>query len=367
MSKKKVLIVAGGTGGHMFPAQALALELIDLGYEVSFAGAKLDQNQYFRRDLFKFVSIVSATVRMNSGMSLLKSISILFLGFLQSMKFIISYKPDLTIGFGSFHTAPLLAASVCVRSRFILFESNALPGKVNRFFSRFSQMNALQFEQARRYVKGITSQVFVPFWQHNQYAEVSKQNALNYYGLSNKKLTILIFGGSQGAASLNNELPRAIFELISLHPDIQVIHFSGASADVNKIFQSYQNYQIPVCVKNFEERMEYAWSAADVVICRSGAATIAEILRFSIPSILIPFPKASENHQTINAMALQEIGASLCLQESKLDTHCLVDALRNLAQEKNRLSMKKSIEEFNQSSQKEKLVTLVQLVLEKTK
>lgn len=363
MHKKKVLIAAGGTGGHMFPAQALALELKESGYEVLFAGAKLDTNKYFQRELFSQQTISSSSLSKGALTHHMAAVISLVKGCIQSWKIINQFKPELVVGFGSFHTVPVLMATVLMRKPFVLFESNAWPGKVNRFFSRFAKVSAVQFSRAQSHLSGNSRQVAVPFFQKKEDKTGSKEESLAYYGLSNDLPTALIFGGSQGAQSINNSVLEVMQQVSAQKISLQVIHFTGATEPWEGFISAYNDMGIRCSVKPFEEKMAHAWNCADIAICRAGAATIAELVRFEIPAILIPFPKAAEDHQKVNAEELKSLNAALYLTEDVLHKDSLFAALKELTDKKQLNSMKEALKEFKRSSQKESLMDIVKELL----
>lgn len=294
----KILIAAGGSGGHLFPAQALAKELAPHA-SVMMAGHHLTKSPFFHGNFPSF-DIVSATPK--------KPIRFLFSvckGLVQAFRLISKNKIDVVVGFGSFHTFPVLLASALLRKKIILFEANCVLGKVNRLFAPVSKKVALQFPLNRAIKNGI----FVPLLPWGRTFEVSKkEKALDYFGLKKDKFTILVFGGSQGAAFFNEIMPR----VASLLCDVQIIHFTGKG----KALYANEN----ACVKEFETRMDLAYAAADLVICRSGASTVAELIRYGKPSLLIPFPFATEDHQRENALFLANMvrGAKLLDQKEAL-------------------------------------------------
>jgi UDP-N-acetylglucosamine--N-acetylmuramyl-(pentapeptide) pyrophosphoryl-undecaprenol N-acetylglucosamine transferase len=359
MSKKKVLIAAGGTGGHMFPAQALALELQENGYEVLFAGAKLDTNKYFQKDLFSYKAVSSSTLASGPVFRQIAVAISLFKGLVQSWKVIHHFKPDLIVGFGSFHSAPVLLAGVLRKTPFVLFESNAWPGRVNRFFSRFAKVSAVQFAKAGSYLKGASRLVAVPFWHKKEDIISSKEQALAYFGLRSNLPTILVFGGSQGAHSVNSSVMEVVKIASAQGLNLQVIHFTGSKAPFEDYAKEYKNLGIAACVKPFEEKMIYAWTASDMAICRAGAATIAELVRFEVPSILIPFPRAAEDHQKLNALELQNLSAALYLAEGDLHKESLYQAVKKIAEPITLNNMKEALKKFKKVSHKESLFTIV--------
>ena len=159
MHKKKVLIAAAGTGGHLFPAQALAHDLQKLGIDVTFAGHGLSKNRYFRREEFSFEDVSSATPFKHNPLKTFFEIS---KGIRKSRKLIRKQNPDLVVGFGSFHSFPVLAATLLQKIPIMIFEANSIPGKVNRLFSRWAKISAVHFPQAILGLHGATQEVVMP-------------------------------------------------------------------------------------------------------------------------------------------------------------------------------------------------------------
>lgn len=364
MSKAKVVIAAGGTGGHMFPAQALARDLQKKGVEVLFLGAKLDTNKYFHKTLFPYQTVASASFSSKSPLKILRPITSLCRGVFQSLKEIWRFRPDLVIGFGSFHSAPVLIAAFIKRAPFFLFESNAWPGKVNRLFSPFADLSVVQFSETSSFLKGKSCQASVPLWHMNDSAIPSKEAALAYYGLPLGQPTLLVFGGSQGARSINS----AAIDLMKVAADcgrhLQIIHLVGDASSVSEYEEVYKSLSIAYSVKAFEDKMVNAWIAADFAICRAGAATIAELLRFEVPSILIPYPKAAEDHQFLNAKVLTKMGIALCIKESELNFHVLYKALEKMLDVASYQTMKETLASANKVAGAQHLIDLVEGFIE---
>jgi hypothetical protein len=158
----KVIFAAGGTGGHLFPAQGLAEQLRAKKVELLFAGAKLSENAYFDKTQFPFCDIASMTPFRKNIFQALKSLWHLFMGISQSLSLLSEKKPDLIIGFGSFHSFPILCAAVIKKVPLVLFESNSIPGKVIRLFAKRAIVTATYFEETKRHLKGETVEVEIP-------------------------------------------------------------------------------------------------------------------------------------------------------------------------------------------------------------
>lgn len=318
----KVLFAVGGTGGHLFPAQALARDLrqSDPPVEVLFAGGRLATNPYFDQSLFPYREVAS---RSPSRGSLMLSLVQLTRGVRQSLLLIKEFKPSLVIGFGSFYSFPLLVAARLKKIPYLLVESNAIPGKVNRLFSASAKSSLLQFDACKQHLKGKCELADLPIWASDPNEKTpTKEEALAYYGLEKGHFTLLVFGGSQGAMAINDAVSR-----LEVDFPIQVIHFSGGEEDLAK---RYHERGIKAVVKQFEDKMEYAWKAADLAICRSGASTLREVMAYRVPAILVPWPGATDQHQLKNAKLFANEGASQLVLEKELKA--LSDAVHEAKQ-----------------------------------
>ena len=294
----KILIAAGGTGGHLFPAQALAEQLSDGSPELElfFAGAKLSTNSYFDKENYRFYDVASTTPFRGGVVAALKSVGILLKGIGESLKLLSKERPSLVIGFGSFHVFPLLCAAVLKRIPIVLFESNAIPGKVVRLFSKKAKWTGIYFSSARNYLKGHVIDVEIPVRKAIDLS-LSKQTARRQFGLSPDVMTLLIFGGSQGAKGINKNILEMLPLLKNAGLFFQCIHFTGCDETATEVSRRCLELGVGCYAKKFEKRMDLAWGAADAVICRAGAMTLAELLRSEVPGILIPYPSASDGHQ----------------------------------------------------------------------
>jgi len=363
MVKKKILIAAGGTGGHLFPAQALARELLEKGdYEVKFCASGLASNRCFSKEMFSYFEITSATPFKKKIASCFLALFSLIKGGFESVRILTRYKPDLIVGFGSFHTAPVLFGAVLTRVPFILYESNSFPGKVNRLFSKWAKVSSISFKSAEKHLLGKIEITEMPLWKRQMHKKLSKEEAREYFGLKPDVMTLLVFGGSQGAFSINSQFSKAA-ELLKKTCTYQVIHLIGKKENLENMKQHYASISINACVKEFEEMMSIAWQAADLAICRSGAATIFEQVLFEIPAIFIPYPFASEKHQQENARFIVEDvkGGKMLLEEdltvqklSSLISACLDPEKQELK------SMKNALLAFKEQTPKKTLFSLVE-------
>ena len=281
MEKTPIILAVSGTGGHLFPAQALARQL----HSVLFVGPNLSANRFFFHEF--------PSENITAGKTPWK----IFRGVWESLKILRREKPRLVIGFGSYHSLPPLLAALILRIPIALYEPNKIPGRVNRLLRPFDELKNVPLK--------------VPLFHH---LKVPKEEALAYFGLKKGEPAILIFGGSQGAQKLKEvKLP---YQLIKLD--------------------------------KFERNMHYAWCAADLVICRAGATSIAEHRHYKVPAIFIPYPYATDDHQTANALACK---GAVTLPEKEIERlplvveECLenLSLMRDLIEEEEGFEMAKAI------------------------
>lgn len=285
----KLLFATGGTGGHLLPAQQLAEELE--GVDVAFAGHALSQKPFFQQGKFRFTDIESSG---RSPLSILRGVR-------AALQLLRKERPDRVVGFGSYHSLPVLLAALWLRIPIVLYEPNCAMGKVNRLFAPFAQAIALQHPPLRKRAHAHFAPLFP--WR-NRRDLPDKRAARGRYGLEPEMLTVLVFGGSQGAHFLNEVVPQALRGL-----PIQVLHIRGHGGKVPE-------YAAHARVIEYERDMIWAYAAADCVICRAGAATLSELILHGRPALLIPFPGAS-GHQEENGQFLARTGGAETLLQAE--------------------------------------------------
>lgn len=346
---KHIVIAAGGTGGHLFPAQALVTQLSKQLPDAKFLfmAKGLSTNSRFNATLYDHVDVSSAPVNA-SLKGLLNALLQIPKGIWQSIRALRRFKADIVIGFGSFHSFPVLCAARLLGIPIVLHEANRIPGKVNRLFSRYAAWTAIYFPDTAAYIKGKVYKSDIPLRaQFSEAERPDRHEALQFYGLSDEATTVLVFGGSLGAQRLN-ELAAKSLCLLQGKQKLQVLHFTGSFQASQEVRQEYSKAKISAVVRDFESEMQYAWAAADLCLSRSGASTIAEQMTFGVPAIFIPYPFAADAHQDKNAEYISNcIGGAECYKEKELEPPKLAEAierlltLRNLSKMKEALSLAK--------------------------
>src|SRR5581483_2723583 len=329
------VIACGGTGGHLFPGIAVAEVLRDRGHQVMLLVSEkdIDALALSGRDSFRVEKL--PTVGLPSPFSPA------FFGFLRRFyeslalcrSIYQTFKPQVVLGMGGFtSTAPVLAGRIRGIPTFI-HESNAIPGKANRLTARLVRAVMLGFKEcAPFFPKSNTEVTGTPV--RTELIRLDQSVARQKLGLRDDLVTVLVMGGSQGASGINQAMIKAL-PFLKDSP-LQVIHLSGVR-DERLVADNYRRENISAYIAAFHHRMEEAYSAADLVVARAGAASLAEFAAFSLPGILIPFPYAAEDHQTRNAEIYARVQAAFLLKESEVSGELLAKKIRELIEDPERL------------------------------
>jgi len=322
------VIACGGTGGHLFPGIAVAEVLQNRGHEVMLLVSEKDIDAVALSDRTNFRVEKLPTVGLPSPFSPA------FFGFtrrfFESLSLCRSlyrkFKPHAVLGMGGFtSTAPVLAGRIRGIATFI-HESNAVPGKANRWTARMVNAVMLGFKEcAPFFPKTRTEITGTPV--RTELVPLDRADARRKLGLQEDLPTLLVMGGSQGASGINQALIKALPFLQDA--PLQVIHLSG-TRDERLVADNYRRENVPAYIAAFHHRMEEVYSAADLVVARAGAASLAEFAAFSLPGILIPFPYATDDHQTRNAEIYAHADAAILLKQSEVSGELLARKIRQV-------------------------------------
>jgi UDP-N-acetylglucosamine--N-acetylmuramyl-(pentapeptide) pyrophosphoryl-undecaprenol N-acetylglucosamine transferase len=331
------VIACGGTGGHLFPGIAVAEVLRERGHEVMlFVSEKeIDTLALSTRSQFRFEKLPTV------GFPSVYSPAIF--GFLRRFMESLSrcraiyqkFNPQAVLGMGGFtSTAPILAGRLRGISTFI-HESNSVPGKANRLTARLVCAVLLGFKEcAQFFPKARTEVTGTPV--RSELQRMDRQVARQKLGLRPELTTMLVMGGSQGASGINQAMIKSLPLLRSAAAGLQIVHLSG-TRDERLVADNYRRENVPAFVAAFHHRMEEVYSAADFVIARAGAASLAELALFALPGILIPFPYATDDHQTRNAEIFVRAGAAILVKESRISGEFLADKIKELVGDQQKL------------------------------
>lgn len=325
------VIACGGTGGHLFPGIAVAEILRDRGHDVMLFISEKDVDTLALKEHPELRYEKLPTVGLPSPFS--PAIFGFARRFTQSLSVCRSvyrkFNPQVVLGMGGFtSTAPVLAGRMRGISTFI-HESNAIPGKANRVTAKMVRAVLLGFKECGQFFpKNRTEVTGTPI--RTELKPMDRPAARQKLGLRPDLTTLLIMGGSQGAVGINQALIKALPAFKDF--PLQVIHLTGAR-DEGLVGESYRRENIPAFVAGFHHRMEEVYSAGDLCVARSGAASLAEIAAFSLPSILVPYPYAAEDHQTLNAAIFTRGGAAVVVKESEISGDSLGRKIRELIEQ----------------------------------
>lgn len=328
--KKNILIMAGGTGGHVFPALAIAKALANKGLHIEWLGTKRGlEAEIVPKAGFTLNTISIAGLRGKGFLKYLFAPFQLLYAFVQSLILIHKLKPSLVIGMGGFASGPGGVSAFILGYPLIIHEQNAVVGFTNRLLKHIATRTLEGFPGSFKSKKAI--------YTGNPVREELCTLALPEERLKERQgpLRLLILGGSQGSQALNQLCPKAL-SLIPLEFRPFVTHQAG-KGNQERTEKAYKDANVLACVEAFIHDMAKTYDWADLVICRSGALTVAELSAVGLGSILVPFPYAVDDHQTQNGRYLEQGGAATLIPQALLDSNKLADIILNLSQDRARV------------------------------
>ncbi len=334
-SAPTIAIACGGTGGHLFPGLAVAEQLIKRGCHVTLLVSPKEVDQQavkMARDV-NIVTLPAVGLQNRNYFSFARSF---VKSWLAARKAFRACKPAAALAMGGFTSAPPIFAARQLGAKTFLHESNTIPGKANRWLSRFVDECFVGFPQAASRLR--TSNVVTTGTPvRPQFKPRNASACRAALGLEPGRPTILVMGGSQGASGINDLMIGALDKLTSgahgvARPtsELQFFHLSG-TADVEKVRKAYAEKNLRAVVHGFFGEMELALGAATVAVSRSGASSLAELAAVGVPSILVPYPAATDNHQFFNAKAFQDTGAAHLLEQKNSTPEKLAELVWELA------------------------------------
>lgn len=321
MTQRCALVMAGGTGGHIFPGLAVADTLRQRGWRVHWLGnASGMEATLVPPHGFPFETIDFSGVR-GKGFATLALLPLRLLkAFWQSIVVIRRVKPDVVVGLGGYIAFPAGMMSVLLGKPLVLHEQNSVAGMVNKVLAGVADRVFTAFPGVLKKAQWVGNPLRVEFLQQ-------PDPATRFAGRSGP-LRVLVLGGSLGAKALNDTVPRAL-ALISVERRPQVIHQSGAR-QIDALRANYETAGVQAELTPFIDDTARAFAEADLVICRAGASTVTEIAAVGAPALFVPFPAAVDDHQTANARFLVDQGAGLLLAQKDMTSERLADLLQKI-------------------------------------
>ncbi|MDD5561191.1 MAG: undecaprenyldiphospho-muramoylpentapeptide beta-N-acetylglucosaminyltransferase [Candidatus Omnitrophica bacterium] len=331
----RVLLVTGSSGGHIFPAMALMERLKAACADVLMVLPKKNSGSKIASGPEKVKYIHGSKLGLKSGSKNIIGAYFFLLGAWEGLRAIIAFRPDVVVGFGSLDTVALLFWAWLFRIKTVIHEQNVSPGRANRLLAKFADKVAVSFAQTGDYFNVSPGKIVLtgnPL--RKGLVRTDRKQALDFFGFKEGKFNILVMGGSQGSHKLNTVCSAALSGY-QKRDDLQLVHIAG-DMDFAMLKQAYAQAGIAHKVFSFFPDMQYAYSMADLVICRAGATTIAELGRFAVPALLIPYPYAYA-HQLENAKVLEESGAALIVRDEELCVDKIGCSIRKLMAEPQKL------------------------------
>jgi UDP-N-acetylglucosamine--N-acetylmuramyl-(pentapeptide) pyrophosphoryl-undecaprenol N-acetylglucosamine transferase len=333
----KLLIAGGGTGGHLFPGIAVAEEFLtrDPANEVLFVGTERGvEAKVLPRLGYRLELIAAAGIRGKNIFSQLKGVAGMLYAYSQSRRILKEFKPDLVLGVGGYASAPLLLAARGLLIPRFIHEQNAIPGMSNKLLSRVALKSFISLEESRRFFPKETTLLTGNPLRMQILEQVTSpaSHTLSKGGSESSEqggFHLLVFGGSLGAHSINMAMAAAAPLLAQLGDKLTITHQTGEK-DVAEVRAAYEKAGVKARVVPFIDNMAAAYQQADLIVCRAGATTIAEVTACGKACIFIPFPHAVDDHQRKNAEALLKSAACFMLLERELNPGSLAGQIREL-------------------------------------
>ena len=323
----RIVIAGGGTGGHVIPALAIAHQLKkQFAAEVLFIGtARGIETRLVPQAGYPLELIKVGALKNVSLMTRAKTMFDLPRALWTSGRMLTDFDPDVVIGVGGYASGPAMFAAIRRRIPTLAFEPNVVPGFANRLVARWVSVAAVHFEETREY-----------FPRCRVTGVPVREAFFNIPVKAGGPPTLLVFGGSQGARAINQAMIESLPGLRERVPGLHVIHQTG-QRDYDNVLAAYGKAGVSSEVHKFIDDMPGTFVRADLLVCRSGASTVAEITAAGKPAIFVPFPRAADDHQNVNARALERAGAAIVVEESNLEAAYLVDTIAALIGDTNRL------------------------------
>ena len=342
MNKHRYFITGGGTGGHIYPAVAVADGLLDKDPDSSvyYVGNPNNLEASIVKDKnYKFLPVLSSGMPRRATLSLVVWACQMFFGWLKCCYYILKYRPDAIFGTGGYVSAPVLFAGITMRVPFVMHDCDANPGLVTRKLAPYAKSISVAFDVECKklhnkncYVNGNPIR--------SDFLLINKEQARKNMGLADK-LTICIMGGSQGAKNINTSAVKILKEL-SLK-DYQIIFQTGKRNyneviyELERIYPEYRN-DSNIVIQPYYDNMAEVLKSSDIAVSRAGSLSISELCASGVASIFVPYPYAAADHQRKNARYMEECGAGLYIEDEELSAKSLLNLIYSLANDVHKLS-----------------------------
>ncbi|TCO79306.1 undecaprenyldiphospho-muramoylpentapeptide beta-N-acetylglucosaminyltransferase [Marinisporobacter balticus] len=334
----KILISGGGTGGHIYPAIAIANKIKQeiKGVKILFVGTERGlESQLVPNAGYRLKTITVSGFKRRLSLDTLKSIKDLFFGLKDAIKIIHQFKPDLVIGTGGYVCGPVVFIASLFNIKTVIHEQNVIPGVTNKMLGKFVKRVLVSFEESKQYFNHSSKVIVTGNPVRNDFIDVRKEQSRKALGIDENRFVVMAFGGSRGAEKINETMANVLKNFNGNHK-ISIIHVTG-SKHYEGILKSLNqnNFEIKknIMIKEYIYDMAKFMGACDLIIGRAGAITLAEITAMGLPSILIPSPYVANNHQEYNAKVLEKNGASVLVHEKDLTDKKIINLVNQFSKD----------------------------------
>lgn len=327
----KILIAGGGTGGHVYPAVAVVerLRAATDQLEVTFVGTSRGLESGIVSALgYRMRRIVARPLPKGKGFQFVLAGLCAAVGMLQSVLILLADRPNVVVGTGGYASGPMVIAASLVGVPTLLIEPNVIPGRTTMMLARFADRVALGFQESVRYFRKGTNLRVTGVPVRPGLAAPTRDEGLKKFGLDPARKTVLVFGGSRGAHSINQAFVEAA-RVLQGRADLQFLVQTG-EADYAAVTRAIGELDLVCRAYPYLNDIGYAYRASDLVVARAGASTVTEVAAFALPSILIPYPHATLSHQDENARLMEARGASLVIKDKDLTCRVLAEAIMSI-------------------------------------
>jgi UDP-N-acetylglucosamine--N-acetylmuramyl-(pentapeptide) pyrophosphoryl-undecaprenol N-acetylglucosamine transferase len=333
MATFHTIIACGGTGGHLFPGIAVGEVLTARGHQVTLliSEKKIDSLASSGHPGLSFEKLPNVAMPRIYSPKMLPFLVNLWSSKKQCQDIIRRTGAKVVLGMGGFTSLAPLVAGRAEKAKTLIHESNAIPGKANRLNARFCDVVLTGLEACNKHFKHLDVRTVGTPVRSSMRAELSRAEAYAFFKLDPEKRTLLVMGGSQGARAINRVVAESIRELDGI--GVQILHITGP-AEYQSVRDTYEKVKdVPSQVVAFCHKMEMAYTVADVALARSGASSMSELAYYGLPSILVPYPHAADDHQTRNAEIFAKAGAAALILETNLTPQVLANQITSILDE----------------------------------
>ncbi len=322
----RVIVSAGGTGGHIYPALAIINKLKDQDKNIDIL--YIGTTDRMEKDIvpsqgIKYIGLEMHGLNKKKILGNIKVINNFYQAYRKSKKIIQEFKPDIVLGIGGYITAPVIYAAHRMKIKTFIHEQNIIPGKSNRFLGNLADKIGVSLPGSLKYFN--KDKVILTGNPRSEEAYLAKQARKSTLGLTEKKKLVLIVMGSLGSFTMNEKLKEMLPKLS--HKSYEVIFVTGQN-----YYEQYKNIKVGNNIKivPFLDNMLNVLKVTDLIVSRAGASTLAEITAIGLPAILVPSPYVANNHQYLNALSIKEAGGALLLEEKDFNSHNLIKMIDSI-------------------------------------